>query len=127
VPGRVRIPVEPGCLYNERFSHEAILGALGGTPQPLVDPIVNGSIRGAVGIVALQQPQDQARTWAIPADQTLIENDILVVVTGCATVSGRAKWALMVRRRPTKPDQALRAVCKAWAFRRCATLGKLCG
>ena len=39
------------------FSVEAILGALGGTPKPLVDAIAAGTIRGAVAVVGLQQPE----------------------------------------------------------------------
>ena len=33
------------------FSIETIVGALGGTPDPLIDAIKAGKIRGAVGIV----------------------------------------------------------------------------
>ena len=42
--GRVRIPGQPVKMMGG-FSVEAILGALGGTPKPLVDAIVAGSIR----------------------------------------------------------------------------------
>ncbi|MEJ2512265.1 MAG: anaerobic carbon-monoxide dehydrogenase catalytic subunit, partial [Anaerolineales bacterium] len=56
VPERVYIPVEPVEMMTG-FSIEAILGALGGTPQPLIDAIVAGSIRGAVGIVGCNNPK----------------------------------------------------------------------
>src|SRR5581483_217637 len=49
-PDRVRIPVEPVKMMAG-FSVEAILGALGGTPKPLVDAIAGGAIRGAVAVV----------------------------------------------------------------------------
>src|SRR5664280_3575608 len=52
---RVRIPVEPVRMMGG-FSVEAILGALGGTPKPLVDAIVAGTIRGAVAVVGCNNP-----------------------------------------------------------------------
>jgi carbon-monoxide dehydrogenase catalytic subunit len=56
IPQRVRIPDQPVDMMGG-FSVEAIVGALGGTPKPLVDAIAGGPIRGGGG---LQQPQDQA-------------------------------------------------------------------
>jgi carbon-monoxide dehydrogenase catalytic subunit len=111
VPERVHIPVEPTPLMTG-FSIEAILGALGGTPQPLVDAIVQGNIRGAVGIVGCNNPKFKQDLGHTELTRRLIENDILVLVTGCATVAD-GKAGLMV---PEAADQAgpgLRAVCKA--------------
>ncbi len=56
VTARVNIPNEPVPMMAG-FSVEAILGALGGTPQPLVDAIASGAIRGAVGIVGCSNPK----------------------------------------------------------------------
>ncbi|HEX8993513.1 MAG TPA: anaerobic carbon-monoxide dehydrogenase catalytic subunit, partial [Anaerolineales bacterium] len=56
VPGRVFIPSQPVAMMTG-FSIEAILKALGGTPQPLIDAIVKGQIRGAVGIVGCNNPK----------------------------------------------------------------------
>ena len=53
---RVRIPVEPVRMMSG-FSVEAILGALGGTPKPLVDAIAAGTIRGAVAVVGCNNPK----------------------------------------------------------------------
>lgn len=111
VPGRVRIPVEPVPLMSG-FSIEAILGALGGTPQPLVDAIVNGSIRGAVGIVGCNNPKIKQDLGHTELTKRLIENDILVVVTGCATVAD-GKAGLMVPAAADLAGPGLRAVCKA--------------
>jgi carbon-monoxide dehydrogenase catalytic subunit len=111
VPERVRIPVEPTPMMTG-FSVEAILGALGGTPQPLVDAIVQGSIRGAVGVVGCNNPKFKQDLGHTELTRRLIENDILVLVTGCAAVAD-GKAGLMV---PEAADQAgpgLSAVCKA--------------
>jgi anaerobic carbon-monoxide dehydrogenase catalytic subunit len=39
------------------FSVEAIVGALGGTPEPLINAIKAGKIRGAVGVVGCNNPK----------------------------------------------------------------------
>lgn len=111
VPERVYIPVESVPLMSG-FSIEAILGALGGSPKPLIDAIVAGSIRGAVGIVGCNNPKIKQDLGHVELTRRLIENDILVVVTGCATVAD-GKSGLLT---PEAADQAgpgLRAVCKA--------------
>ncbi|MCX8067927.1 MAG: carbon monoxide dehydrogenase, partial [Anaerolineae bacterium] len=54
--GTPRIPVEPVPMMTG-FSVEAILNALGGTPEPLVNAIKEGTIRGAVGVVGCNNPK----------------------------------------------------------------------
>jgi carbon-monoxide dehydrogenase catalytic subunit len=56
--GRVDIPCEPVDMLSG-FSNEAILGAVGGTPGPLVDAIKAGTLRGAVGIVGCNNPRKE--------------------------------------------------------------------
>ena len=111
VPGRVFIPVEPVPMMTG-FSIEAILGALGGTPQPLIDAIVKGQIRGAVGIVGCNNPKIKQDLGHTELTKRLIENDILVVVTGCATVAD-GKAGLMVPEAADLAGPGLGAVCKA--------------
>ncbi len=111
VPERVHIPGKPTPVMAG-FSVEAILGSLGGTPQPLVDAIVKGDLRGAVGVVGCNNPKIKQDLGHTELTKRLIENDILVVVTGCAAVAD-GKAGLMV---PEAADQAgpgLSAVCKA--------------
>jgi carbon-monoxide dehydrogenase catalytic subunit len=94
------------------FSIEAILSALGGSVQPLIDAIVAGKIRGAVGVVGCNNPKIKQDLGHTELTKRLIENDILVVVTGCATVAD-GKAGLMT---PDPADMAgagLREVCKA--------------
>jgi carbon-monoxide dehydrogenase catalytic subunit len=110
-PTRVRIPVEAVPMMGG-FSVEAILGALGGTPKPLVDAIVAGQIRGAVGVVGCNNPKIPQDFGHVTLTRRLIENDILVVVTGCAAVAN-GKAGQMVPDAANMAGPGLSAVCKA--------------
>jgi carbon-monoxide dehydrogenase catalytic subunit len=110
-PERLNIPVEPVEMMTG-FSIEAILGALGGSPQPLVDAIVAGKIRGAVGVVGCNNPKIKQDLGHTELTKRLIENDILVVVTGCATVAD-GKAGLMTPSAADRAGPGLKEVCKA--------------
>ena len=111
VSARVNIPNEPVPMMAG-FSVESILGALGGTPQPLVDAIAAGSIRGAVGIVGCSNPKVPLDTSSVGLAQRLIENDILVIVTGCAAVAN-GKAGQMLPSSASMAGPGLRAVCES--------------
>jgi carbon-monoxide dehydrogenase catalytic subunit len=111
VQTRVRIPVSSVPVMTG-FSIEAILSALGGTPKPLIDAIVAGSIRGAVGVVGCNNPKIKQDLGHTELTKRLIENDILVLVTGCATVAD-GKAGLMVPEAAELAGPGLKAVCKA--------------
>jgi carbon-monoxide dehydrogenase catalytic subunit len=108
---RVRIPVEPVRMMGG-FSVEAILGALGGTPKPLVDAIVAGTIRGAVAVVGCNNPKLPQDLEHIELTRQLIENDILVLVTGCAAVAN-GKAGQMLPESAALAGSGLRSVCEA--------------
>lgn len=110
-PDRVRIPDGPVPIMAG-FSVEAILGALGGTPQPLVDAIGAGSIRGAVGVVGCNNPKVPLDYGHVTLTKRLIENDILVLVTGCAAVAN-GKAGQMVPDAAQLAGPGLRAVCES--------------
>jgi len=111
VPGRVQLTGQPVEMMAG-FSVEAILGALGGTPAPLVDAIAAGAIRGAVGVVGCSNPKIRHDYGHTVLTNRLIENDILVLVTGCAAVANGKAGHMM-------PDSAglagdgLAGVCRA--------------
>jgi carbon-monoxide dehydrogenase catalytic subunit len=110
-PARVRIPDEPVPLMAG-FSVEAIVGALGGTPGPLVDAIAAGQIRGAAAVVGCNNPKIQQDQGHVTLTRRLIENDILVVVTGCAAVAN-GKAGQMVPESASLAGAGLGAVCKS--------------
>ncbi len=111
VSARVNIPSEPVPMMAG-FSVEAILGALGGTAQPLVDAIASGAIRGAVGIVGCSNPKIPLDTSNVGLAKRLIENDVLVLVTGCAAVAN-GKAGQMLPSSASMAGPGLRAVCES--------------
>ena len=94
------------------FSVEAILGALGGTPKPLVDAIAAGTIRGAVAIVGCNNPKIEQDYAHVTLTKRLIENDVLVIVTGCAAVAN-GKAGQMVPEAADLAGPGLKSVCQA--------------
>nr|VFJ71462.1 MAG: Ni-dependent carbon monoxide dehydrogenase precursor [Candidatus Kentron sp. FW] len=110
-PDRIRIPVEPVAMMAG-FSVESVLAALGGTPAPLVDAIQKGAIRGAVAVVGCNNPKIPQDYGHVTLTRRLIENDILVLVTGCAAVAN-GKAGHMIPESAKLAGLGLRSVCKA--------------
>lgn len=110
-PDRVRLTGEPVSMMAG-FSVEAIMQAMGGTPEPLVEAIKAGKIRGAVGVVGCNNPKVKHDYGHITLTRRLIENDILVLVTGCAAVANGKAGQMM----PDSAEMAgpgLREICEA--------------
>ncbi len=109
--GEVYIPVGPVPSMGG-FSVEAILGALGGTPDPLLDAIKAGKIRGAVGIVGCNNPKIKQDHGHVILTRRLIENDVLVVDTGCAAIAN-AKAGLKTIEALQYAGPGLKEICGA--------------
>ncbi len=108
---RVEIPGEPVDIVTG-FSNEAILQALGGSLDPLIEAIKAGKIRGVVGIVGCNNPKYKHDYCNVNLTRELIKKDILVIVTGCVTIAA-GKAGLLV---PEAIDQAgpgLQEICGA--------------
>ncbi len=91
---------------------EAILKALGGSLNPLLDAIKAGQIKGIAAVVGCNNPKVTQDSGHLTITRELIKNDVLVVQTGCAAIAC-AKAGLLL---PEAADQAgpgLSAVCKA--------------
>jgi len=86
------------------FSFESINHMLGGrfraSFRPLNDNIINGRIRGIVGVVGCTNPKMPQDLTHTTLTRELIKNNILVLTTGCATIAC-AKQGL------TDPKEAL--------------------
>ena len=111
VPERVRIsdlPVE----MMAGFSVESIVKALGGSPEPLVDAIKAGKIRGAAAVVGCNNPKIKHDYGHITLTRRLIENNILVVVTGCSAVAN-GKAGLMMPAAAELAGDGLKEICGA--------------
>ncbi|MBN2333067.1 MAG: anaerobic carbon-monoxide dehydrogenase catalytic subunit [Deltaproteobacteria bacterium] len=108
--GETYIPVTPTPSVGG-FSVEAIIAALGGTPKPLIDAIAAGKIRGAVGVVGCNNPKIKHDYGHVTLTKRLIEQDYLVVDTGCAAVAN-AKAGFKVAEAAAYAGPGLREVCQ---------------
>ncbi len=110
-PGAVAVPSKPVAQMTG-FSVEAVLTALGGTPQPLIDAITGGRIRGAVGVVGCNNPKVKHDRGHVELTRRLIEHDVLVLDTGCAAVAN-AKAGFKVPEAADLAGPGLREVCRS--------------
>ena len=70
------------------FSPESILAALGGTLDPLLAAIKNGSLRGVAGLVSCSSLRDSGQdVHSVRMAKELIKRDILVLSMGCGNAA----------------------------------------
>ena len=98
------------------FSFESINYMLGGrfraSFRPLNDNIINGRIRGIVGVVGCtnpKMPQDLSHT---ALTRELIKNNILVLTTGCATIACAKQGLTNPKEALELTGDSLREVCE---------------
>jgi len=88
-----RAGVKPvsGLPMNEAvvgFSTESIVAALGGTLDPLLAAVKQGSIRGAVGLVSCSTLRDTGQdVHSVRFAKELIKRDLLVLSMGCGNAA----------------------------------------
>ncbi len=110
-PDRVFLPTTPTSQVSG-FSVEAILTALGGTPEPLLNAIKAGQIRGAAGVVGCNNPRVTQDYGHTTLTRELIAHDIVVLDTGCAAVA-HAKAGFKQPEAAELAGPGLKAVCQA--------------
>ncbi len=118
---RVRIPKHKMEVVAG-FSVEAIVEALGGSLDPLINALKEGTIKGIVGIVGCVNPKVKHNYSHVTLAKKLIENDILVVGTGCWAIAAGIHGLLS----PEAAEQAgpgLRKICKALNIPPCLHMG----
>ena len=86
-----------------------------GTTKPLVECVHSGVIRGAVAMVGCNNPKVRPDTAHIELMKKMLENDIIVITTGCSAQAA-AKAGLM------DPEQA-KEYCGAGLKRVCELAG----
>jgi len=70
------------------FSTESIIDALGGTLDPLLDAIKDGTIRGIAGMVSCTTLRDYGQdVHTVTVVKELIKNDVLVLSMGCGNAA----------------------------------------
>jgi len=108
---RVQIPdIKTRCMAG--FSVEAIVSALGGSLDPLIDAIKSGSIRGIGAVVGCNNPKITQDSGHIGMVGELIKNNVLVLTTGC-NAQACAKAGLLQPEAAEKAGDGLKAVCQA--------------
>jgi carbon-monoxide dehydrogenase catalytic subunit len=110
-PAKVDIPCDP-VEITTGFSNEAILGALGGTPAPLIEAIKDGKVRGVAGIVGCNNPKLKHDHCHVTLARELIKRNVLVLATGCATVA-MGKAGLLMPEAASEAGEGLAAVCSS--------------
>jgi carbon-monoxide dehydrogenase catalytic subunit len=109
-PGQVHIPDEKTeCMVG--FSVEAIVAALGGTLDPLLDAIKSGAIKGLAGVVGCNNPKIQHDYGHVRLVEELIKNDVLVVNGGCNAIAC-AKAGLLLPEAAEMAGEGLKGVCQ---------------
>jgi carbon-monoxide dehydrogenase catalytic subunit len=70
------------------FSTESIVEALGGSVEPLLDAIKDGTIRGVVGLVSCTSLRDSGQdVHSVAVAKELVKRDILVLSMGCGNAA----------------------------------------
>jgi anaerobic carbon-monoxide dehydrogenase catalytic subunit len=108
---QIHIPEEKmECMAG--FSVEAIVGALGGTLDPLLDAIKGGAVRGIAGVVGCNNVKVQHDYGHVNILKELIKEDVLVVTTGCNAIAA-AKAGLLLPEAAEMAGEGLKGVCQA--------------
>jgi len=107
---KVHIPKEKSkCMVG--FSVETIVGALGGTLDPLLGAIKSGAIRGIGAVVGCNNPKVVHDYGHINLVKELIKNNVLVITTGCNALAC-AKAGLLLPEAAEMAGEGLKGVCK---------------
>ena len=114
--GEVYIPKQKESAVGG-FSFESINYMLGGrfraSFRPLNDNIINGRIRGIVGVVGCTNPKMPQDFTHTTLTKELIKRDILVLTTGCATIACGKQGLTNPREALDLAGPGLREVCEA--------------
>jgi anaerobic carbon-monoxide dehydrogenase catalytic subunit len=110
-PEKVNIPEEKQeCMVG--FSAEAILSALGGSPDPLIEAIKNGTVGGVGAVVGCNNVKIKHNYGHVNLVKELIKNNVLVVTTGCNAIAC-AEAGLLVPEASELAGDGLKVVCEA--------------
>jgi carbon-monoxide dehydrogenase catalytic subunit len=109
-----RVPKEVNQLVAG-FSHEYVNYALGGlyrgSFRPLNDAVVQGRLRGVAGVVGCNNARTRHDYSHEYVTRKLIENDVLVVMTGCGAIAC-AKYGLLSPEAAKYAGPGLREICE---------------
>ncbi len=104
------------------FGVESILGALGGSLNPLLDAVKQGAIKGIVAVVGCTNNRNGHDTNGLTLMKELIKRDILVVNAGCLSSAAQIE-GLMSPAAAELAGDGLKAVCQALGIPPCLNFG----
>ncbi|MCP4403565.1 MAG: carbon monoxide dehydrogenase, partial [bacterium] len=116
IPEKVAIPSSKQPLVAG-FSVDAIKYMLGGrfraSFRPLNDAIMQGRIKGVVGIVGCNNPKEQLDSYINTLTANLIKENVLVLKTGCAAIASAKQGRMKPEAALEQAGNGLREVCEA--------------
>ncbi|MBN1542592.1 anaerobic carbon-monoxide dehydrogenase catalytic subunit [candidate division KSB1 bacterium] len=99
------------------FSVDAIKYMLGGrfraSFRPLNDAIIQGRIKGVVGIVGCNNAREKLDDYINTLTESLIRENVLVLKTGCAAIASAKQGRLTPETALQQAGAGLREVCEA--------------
>ncbi|MFA5057333.1 MAG: anaerobic carbon-monoxide dehydrogenase catalytic subunit [Opitutaceae bacterium] len=115
-PGKVAVPKASKPLVAG-FSVAAIKYMLGGTFRasfrPLNDAIIQGRIKGIVGVVGCNNPRIKTDSYVNALTRELIKNEVIVLKTGCAAIASAKAGLLTPEAALELAGPGFREVCEA--------------
>ncbi len=115
-PGKVAIPKASKPLVAG-FSVAAIKYMLGGTFRasfrPLNDAIIQGRIKGIVGIVGCNNPKTKTDSYINTLTRELVKREVIVLKTGCAAIASAKEGMLTPEAALEIAGPGFREVCEA--------------
>jgi len=104
------------------FGVESILGALGGSLDPLLDAVKSGAIKGIVAVVGCTNNRNGHDTIGVSLMKELIKKDILVINAGCMSSAAQIE-SLMTPEAAELAGEGLKGVCNALGIPPCLNFG----
>lgn len=115
-PAKVAIPEDKKDLVAG-FSVETIKYMLGGSYRasfrPLNDAIIQGRIKGVVGMVGCNNPKFKLDDYINKLTMKLVKANVLVLKTGCAAIASAKQGMLLPEAALENAGKGLREVCEA--------------
>jgi carbon-monoxide dehydrogenase catalytic subunit len=116
IPGAVNIPKDTMDLVAG-FTAEYVFRLLGGrfrpSYRPLNNGIIEGRLRGVVGVVGCTNPKHVVEACHIDMVKELIRHDVLVVQTGCSAVACAKDGLLLPEAAARYAGRGLQEICEA--------------
>jgi carbon-monoxide dehydrogenase catalytic subunit len=119
---QIQVPQNPQKAMAG-FTTESVLEALGGTLEPLISLIANGSIKGVTAIVGCNTVREgQSGLPTSTLAEELIKKDILIISAGC-TSNPLENAGLMMPEACERAGPKLRDVCASLNIPPCLSYG----